>query len=135
MSNFLLGEAGIICLFKECIIMAKEKLLRGRIPTSVMEYIANTLQGLSFGEVVLVAQDGVLVQLEWSERLRLDRWGEHLEQRQWETQTREKVMQHIAQEFSHLQYGRLVIVVKAGSVVQMERTEKQRFTGLDGEGI
>lgn len=115
--------------------MAKEKLLRGRIPPGVMEYIANTLQGLSFGEVVLVAQDGVLVQLEWSERLRLDRWGEHLEQRQWETQTREKVMQHIAQEFSHLQYGRLVIVVKAGSVVQMERTEKQRFTGLDGEGI
>ncbi len=125
----------MFCLFKECIIMVKEKLLRGRIPTSVMEYIANTLQGLSFGEVVLVAQDGVLVQLEWSERLRLDRWGEHLEQRQWETQTREKVMQHIAQEFSHLQYGRLVIVVKAGSVVQMERTEKQRFTGLDGEGI
>ncbi len=111
------------------------EIIAGENTPGVMEYIANTLQGLSFGEVVLVAQDGVLVQLEWSERLRLDRWGEHLEQRQWETQTREKVMQHIAQEFSHLQYGRLVIVVKAGSVVQMERTEKQRFTGLDGEGI
>ena len=41
----------------------------------------------------------------------------------------------IAHEFAKLQFGRLTVVVKQGHVVQLERTEKQRFTGLDGEGI
>ena len=43
--------------------------------------------------------------------------------------------QRIRTAFIHLDFGQLVIVVKAGNVVQIERTVKQRFTGLDGEGI
>ncbi|WP_423791713.1 DUF2292 domain-containing protein [Mitsuokella jalaludinii] len=38
-------------------------------------------------------------------------------------------------EFRLLQYGRLVLVIRKGRLMQIERTEKQRFTGLDGEGI
>ena len=115
--------------------MAKQKLVSGKIPATVMEYILTTLQRLNFGEVVLVAQNGVLMQIEWNEKLRIDNWGEHLSKTNWETKTVDYVAQHIMQEFSHLQFGKLVIVVKEGSVIQMERTEKQRFTGLDGEGI
>ena len=52
--------------------MAKQKLVSGKIPATVMEYILTTLQRLNFGEVVLVAQNGVLMQLEWNEKLRID---------------------------------------------------------------
>ena len=31
--------------------------------------------------------------------------------------------------------GKLVLVICKGRLMQIERTEKQRFTGLDGEGI
>ena len=41
----------------------------------------------------------------------------------------------IRKEFRLLQYGRLVLVIRKGRLMQIERTEKQRFTGLDGEGI
>ena len=115
--------------------MAKTKNIPGVVPVAVMEYILTTLQRLSFGEVVLVAQDGILVQVEWNEKLRLDHWGEHLEQKAWEDRHKDYVAQHINQEFAKLQFGKLVIVVKRGAIIQMERTEKQRFTGLDGEGI
>ena len=41
----------------------------------------------------------------------------------------------IRKEFRLLQYDRLVLVIRKGRLMQIERTEKQRFTGLDGEGI
>ena len=52
--------------------MAKQKLVSGKIPATVMEYILTTLQRLNFGEVVLVAQNGVLMKKECKELLRLD---------------------------------------------------------------
>lgn len=93
------------------------------------------LQKICFGEVILTAQDGVLIQMEWSEKLRLDCWGEQREKAAWAPGTIRRVAEHIRQEFAHLQFGRLVIVVKQGNVLQMERTEKQRFTRMYGEGI
>ncbi len=37
--------------------------------------------------------------------------------------------------FCLLAYGRLNIIIQGGSVIQLEKTEQQRFTGLYGEGI
>ena len=115
--------------------MAGRKLSVGEVPGEVMAEILKILQLISFGEVVLVAQDGILVQVEWKEKLRIESFGCQWDEQVWSEKQRQHVAEHIRQEFCRLQYGRLVIVVKRGSVVQMERTEKQRFTGLDGEGI
>lgn len=115
--------------------MEKLKLSPGEIPLEVMDYLIEQMQKISFGEVVLVAQDGVLVQIESQEKLRLANWGQHLEQQLWTDKQQKHILKHLRQEFSHLAYGKLVIVIKNGNVIQMERTEKQRFTGLDGEGI
>ena len=41
--------------------MEKLKLSPGEIPLEVMDYLIEQMQKISFGEVVLVAQDGVLV--------------------------------------------------------------------------
>ena len=105
--------------------MAGRKLCVGEVPAGVMAEILKILQLISYGEVVLVAQDGILV----------ESFGCQRDEQVWSEKQRQHVAEHIRQEFCRLQYGRLVIVVKRGSVVQMERTEKQRFTGLDGEGI
>ncbi|MDY4696270.1 MAG: YezD family protein [Selenomonas montiformis] len=115
--------------------MAKRKIAQGEIPADVMAEILRMLQKIRFGEVILTAQDGVLIQMEWSEKLRLDCWGDQWEKADWPPGTIRCVAGHIRQEFAHLQFGRLVIVVKQGNVLQMERTEKQRFTGMYGEGI
>lgn len=115
--------------------MEKLKLSSGEIPLEVMDYLIEQMQKISFGEVVLVAQDGVLVQIESQEKLRLANWGQHLEQQLWTDKQQKHIVKHLQQEFNHLAYGKLVIVIKNGNVIQMERTEKQRFTGLDGEGI
>ena len=115
--------------------MEKLKLSSGEIPLEVMDYLIEQMQKISFGEVVLVAQDGVLVQIESQEKLRLANWGQHLERQLWTYKQKKHITKHLQQEFSHLAYGKLVIVIKNGNVIQMERTEKQRFTGLDGEGI
>lgn len=112
--------------------MKKLKLSSGEIPLEVMDYLIGQMQKISFGEV---AQDGVLVQIESQEKLRLANWGQHLEQQLCTAKQQDHIIKHIQQEFSHLTYGKLVIVIKNGNVIQMERTEKQRFTGLDGEGI
>ena len=115
--------------------MAKQKMTPGVLPDYVMDYILQNLQRITYGEVILVAQDGVLVQLEWSEKLRLDHWGDTLTCRSWGERERRCIIRRVVMEFAHLQFGRLVIVVKGGRVIQIERTEKQRFIGLDGEGI
>lgn len=118
--------------------MSTKKIAPHEVPNEVMGYILDSLQRLSFGEVVLVAQDGVLVQVEWSEKLRTTDIlaGEGATERHvWEAAELDYVAAHVRAEFRELCYGRLVIVVKRGAVVQIERTEKQRFTGMYGEGI
>lgn len=38
----------------------------------------------------------------------------------------------IAQAIKGLGYGQVAIVIKNGKVVQIERTEKERFSGVEG---
>ena len=115
--------------------MERLKVMSGEIPHEVMAYLLLQMQRISFGEVVLVAQDGVLVQIECQEKLRLANWGQHSDHVQWSARQKNNIAKHLKQEFARLSYGKLVIVIKNGNVIQMERTEKQRFTGMDGEGI
>ncbi|MDU2065707.1 MAG: YezD family protein [Sporomusaceae bacterium] len=50
----------------------------------------------------------------------------------------EKLREKICEAVASMQFGQIVIVVKAGKVVQVERTEKQRYASwenLYGDGI
>ncbi|SEP27549.1 MULTISPECIES: YezD family protein [Propionispora] len=38
----------------------------------------------------------------------------------------------IAEAVDGLKFGQVVIVIKDGKVTQLDRTEKQRFTGVEG---
>ena len=116
-------------------MQTEKKLRAGEIPAGIMAYILRSLQEICFGQVVLVAQNFRLIQVERNEKLRVTDWERCQGRRSWSDEERTQVRQRIQASFFQLEYGQLVIVVKGGSIVQMERTEKCRFTGLDGEGI
>ena len=109
--------------------MKRRRLRTGEIPKDIMEEI---LQGI---ETVLVAQDGILVQVEFAEKRRVEHWDDALPQAAFSAAAWQRLAARIRCEFSRLDYGRLTVVMKQGHVAQLERTEKQRFTGLDGAGI
>lgn len=110
-----------------------KKIKAGVIPDEVMNFALDEMQKILSGEVVFVAQDARLMQVEITQRRRLADWSEKVSL--WSEETLLTLQTQIAREFSTLSYGRLVIKIQKGRVSQMERTIQSRFTGLDGEGI
>ena len=122
--------------FKEDFLMPAPRLAPGDIPKKAMTYILKGLRTIRYGEIVLVAQDGILMQVEWSEKRRLDCWQESEDGENSYTESAlADLAARIRKDFGLLQYGKLVLIIRKGRLLQLERTEKQRFTGLDGEGI
>ena len=110
-----------------------KKIKSGAIPDEVFDFALDEMQKILSGEVIFVAQDGRLMQVEVTQRRRVADWSEKISA--WTEDMRINLREKITQEFSTLLYGRLVIKIQKGRVSQMERTVQSRFTGLDGEGI
>lgn len=110
-----------------------KKVRQGVIPDDVMAFALAEMQKILSGEIIFVAQDARLMQVEITQRRRLADWTEKISS--WSEETELALRIQIAREFSTLSYGRLVIKIQRGRVTQMERTIQSRFTGLDGEGI
>lgn len=104
-----------------------------KISAEVFEFVFEEMQKIFSGEIIFVVQDGHLMQVEITNRKRLADWSEKISA--FSKETRENLRKQISKEFSTLLYGRLVIKIQKGRVMQMERTIQSRFTGLDGEGI
>ena len=103
------------------------------IPAEVLHYILEVLRGVYFGEVVLVAQNGVLIQVERTEKMRVHPWQGIPKPAEWSEVTEGNLRKTIERELASLYYGRLSIIVKQGTVTHFDRLEKQRF--MDGDGI
>ncbi len=118
---------------KKIEVVNVKKIKAGAIPDEVMEFTLAEMQKILSGEIIFVAQDGRLMQVEVTQRRRLVDWSEKIST--WSDELQLTLRKQISQEFSTLAYGRLVIKIQKGRVTQMERTVQSRFTGLDGEGI
>ena len=103
------------------------------IPAEVLSYIMELLRELYFGEVVLIAQNGVLIQVKRTEKMRVHPWQGLMKPHPWTAEVEKNLRQTIQRELQSLYYGRLSIVVKQGNVTHFDRLEKQRF--MDGDGI
>lgn len=110
------------------------KLHAGEIPDEVMSFILDELGQLNSGELVLISQDGFLIQIDRLQKLRLADWSSARDESNLTDAQKKSIADRIRKEFSNLQFGRLVVKVTKNRI-QLERTEMQRFTGLDGEGI
>ena len=109
------------------------KTKAGAIPDEVLDFALAEMQKILSGEIIFVAQDARLMQIEITQRRRLADWSEKIST--WSEEVKTNLANQIVREFSTLAYGRLVIKIQKGRVSQMERTVQSRFTGLDGEGI
>lgn len=98
-----------------------------------LEEAVRTVQN---GSVMAIVQDGRVIQYEKIEKVRLD-----LPMKQCgdlEKAAIEQRKNKIAEALESLLYGQVVFVVKDGKMVQIDRTEKQRFKSLQnmfGDGI
>lgn len=110
-----------------------KKFQQGEIPAEALEFALEQMQSILSGEIIFVAQDARLMQVEVTQRRRIADWSEKIPA--WSEETCANLKNKIAQEFSTLAYGRLLVKIQKGRVVQIERTVQHRFTGLDGEGI
>ena len=113
-------------------IMTK-KILSGKIPDEVFKFVNEELHKIQNGEIIFIAQDGYLMQVEVRQRKRIADWQE--ENLPLDEKIFTAIEKNIRQEFSKLDYGQLSIKIQKGRVTQIERLVRQRFTGLDGEGI
>jgi len=114
---------------------------REQVFLSALNLIDQAVAEIHFGSITVIIQDGYIIQLEKNEKIRLDATNlNRLKGKKKITANREKEGLHtrILQAVKELQYGQVVILIKEGTVVQLERTDKQRFTnmqGIYGEGI
>jgi len=109
------------------------------IPQDLMNEIISVLQSMTHGNITLTTQNFRLVQIERNEKIRpCDIGRVPVEKHSADKIDYTIICQKIQQQFRGLEYGEIVVVMKAGKIVQVERTEKYRlqsFMGLDGEGI
>ena len=109
------------------------KLQISEIPDFVMDFVLDELKKIRSGEIIFVAQDGYLMNVEVNNRRRIADWSEDLPK--VGNDACENIKKQIRKEFKMLIYGRLTIKIQKNKIVQIERTVQSRFTGLDGEGI
>ena len=115
--------------------MAVQKNVSGSISPQAMKYIRLALSEICFGELILVAQDARLVQIERNEKIRILQNAPACERKSPDEKGLSFIEDQIKASFKSLDYGQLVIVIKDGKVKQIDRTIRSRFTGMDGEGI
>ncbi|GMA97891.1 YezD family protein [Pelosinus sp. IPA-1] len=101
--------------------------------------IDESIQNIDFGEIVLVVQDGHIIQIERTEKIIISNQKKTQTGKEKKSIEETSVLRNkILGELSSLKYGQLVIKIKDGKAVQVEKTEKRRFPeveGIYGDGI
>ena len=127
-------------------MLAKEnktglKSKNSSITPEIMDQIISILNNTCHGNVALIYQNSRLVQIERNEKIRpvdLHSGNNYLPQGLKENCDLPAVRARIQEAFEKMEYGQVVIVIKEGRIIQIDRTEKQRFptlVGLYGDGI
>lgn len=101
----------------------------------VVEYILESISGIAYGSITLIVQDGRLIQMDKTEKVRFTDSGYKLRP---EGKVTASLRQAMLSAIRELQFGSISLNVKDGKVIQIDRTEKRRYKsleGVDGEGI
>ena len=101
----------------------------------IMDQIISILNSTFHGNIALTYQNSRLVQIERNEKIRpadLNNGNKYLPQGLKDNCDVPAVRARIQKNFEKMEYGQVVIIIKEGKIVQIDRTEKQRFSGLVG---
>ena len=96
------------------------------VPPVVWHKIEMSVAHIAYGSISLIAQDGKIIQMEINEKIRLLDSNIGFSHSRGEVREARK---EILQAVTGLEYGQVVINIKGGAVVQIDRTEKQRLRG------
>lgn len=111
----------------------KKKIFAGTIPDEVLNFVFEEICKIPNGEIIFIAQDACLIQVEVHHKRRIADWQEDSFQN--DEKISSTLKNKIRNEFSRLDYGQLSVKIQKGRIIQIELITRHRFTGLDGEGI
>ncbi len=105
----------------------------------INDFVEESVRQIRFGVLMIIVQDGKVVQLERTEKFQVQAMQNKTVQAEKITATvLERVREHIYREVAGMRYGQILVKIVNGRVNQIEKTEKRRWAGacgLDGEGI
>ncbi len=117
------------------------KTIKSTINSEIMDQVISILNSTFHGNVTLVFQDSRLVQMERNEKIRpldVKAGKKQMPQGLKENCDVPLVRGRILEACETLEYGQVVIGIKEAKIIQIDRTEKQRFSsmvGVYGDGI
>ena len=104
------------------------------IPSHDWAVVENHIFGTTHGTVTLIIQDGKLIQLDKTEKIRFGdkQQGPRPPAAQPGCNLKSKLRLRINQESKNLKFGQIIVVIKDGKITQIEKLEKHRVSGLEG---
>ena len=115
--------------------MKKDHPLTAEINTTVTRLIRETV----FGSLVFVVQDSRIVQLERNEKFQFPAGGARAQPPlQGSKPAATEPLPGLMAALADLQFGQVVVKIQAGRAIQIDRTEKRRWSdlmGVGGDGI
>lgn len=113
---------------------------KNAITATVLDQIMTIVTEIGHGNITLMTQNFRLIQIERNEKIRpcdFEVSSNRVESGK-KNGNYKAARAGILEACRTLEYGQVVIVIKDGKIVQIDRTEKQRFpslVGVNGDGI
>ena len=109
------------------------------LTAEISALVTRLVKEIVFGSLIFVVQDYIIIQIERNEKYQFPiAVKKKTVQLDLSPIAYSDPLQGIQSALSDLQFGQVVLKIRDGIVVQIERTEKRRFTnltGLSGDGI
>lgn len=102
------------------------------ISASTMALVVEFVNSINHGTITFTVQDGRLLQLERNDTIRLDALGKGVTSRLLTPDQAQRLQKRLQDELKNMQFGQILLHIRGGLIAQIERTEKQRYSGLEG---
>ena len=104
----------------------------------VRETVSRLMREIQFGTLTLTVQDGRIVQLERNETFQFPALSPKAQPSRQDPKPAVEVLPGLAGALAGLRFGQVVVKFQAGHAIQIDRTEKRRWSdlmGIGGDGI
>lgn len=117
---------------------ANGKNFSHEISEETVKFLSHAIGRTAFGAISLIIQDGRLIQIDVSEKIRCQDGVPILAQKKDRILEEGLLRVLINEALSGMKFGQVSLLIQDGRVSQIERIAKQRMRpqqGMDGEGI
>ena len=104
----------------------------------VRETVSRLMREIQFGSLTFTVQDGRIVQLERNETFQFPAVPPKVQQSRQVFKPATESLPGLAGALAGLRFGQVVVKFQAGRAIQIDRTEKRRWSdlmGIGGDGI